>query len=75
MSGRRKPYLESGIGRVPCARCGRPSVHQWQICADDRLYRPICEQCDIALNALVLKWMGFPDWREKIKRYKEDAHD
>lgn len=70
MRGRKTPYLEKGIGRVPCVRCGRPSVHQWQICSDDRLYRPVCERCDLALNVLVLKWMGFSDWKEKIAKYK-----
>jgi hypothetical protein len=25
--------------------------------------------CDIALNELVLRFMGFADWREKIKLY------
>jgi hypothetical protein len=24
-----------------------------------------------ALNEMVLKWMGFHDWAEKMKKYKE----
>ena len=31
MNGRRPPYTEIGIKRIPCARCGKPSVHQWQV--------------------------------------------
>lgn len=67
---RRRPYTAIGIRRVPCFRCGRPAVHQWRICADDRVFRAVCERCDRALNALVLRWMGFKDWREKMKRYR-----
>ena len=70
MHGRRKPYTEIGISRIPCARCGEPSAFQWQVCADNRLYRPICKKCDIFLNEMVLKWFGFPDWEEKITAYK-----
>lgn len=69
MHGRRKPYTEHGIKRLPCARCSKPASQQWQICSDDRLHRPICDACDIALNRLVLRWMGFKDWREKMRRY------
>lgn len=66
---RTKPYTEAGIRRVPCARCGAPSRYQWQVCADGRQYRGICETCDIALNRMVLRWFGFNDWREKMRAY------
>lgn len=69
LHGRRQPYSVIGIKRLPCFRCGAPAVHQWQICADGNLYRPLCLDCDIELNALVLWWIGFPDWREKADRY------
>jgi len=68
---RKKPYTAIGIRRLKCFRCGKQAESQWQICADDRIYRPICRECDIALNEMVLKWMGFPDWKEKIEKYKE----
>jgi transposase-like protein len=69
--GRRKPYTEIGIARLPCFRCGgRPSVHQWNVCADG-LQRPICRDCDAALNELVMRWMGDPDVEAKIARYRE----
>ena len=69
--GRRKPYTQAGIERLPCVRCGAPAHASWQACADNRLHRPICLRCDIALNELVLQWMGDPDWRAKMKVYKE----
>lgn len=72
MTKRMTPYTERGISRVPCFRCDRPSVHQWQICADDNVFRGLCDECDEALNELVLRWMGFTDAFEKIKRYQGD---
>ena len=50
--GRRKPYTQVGIRRVPCFRCGRPAYYQWQICADGNVYRPLCVRCDMAMNDL-----------------------
>ena len=55
---RYKPYTEIGIRRVPCFRCGRPSVHQWQICVLNNEYKGLCSECDVKLNRLVLKFMG-----------------
>jgi hypothetical protein len=69
--GRRQPYTETGIKRLPCARCGAPATQQWSACADNNLYRPICTECDIALNELVLEFMRDPEVKEKIKRYRE----
>lgn len=76
--GRRQPYTKNGIGRVPCTRCGRPARYQWQVCADGRLFRPICEVCDIELNELALRFMGFSEdaVQSKIKAYRERVdHD
>ena len=70
MSGRKTPYTETGIKRKRCFRCGKQASQQWQICADGNIYRAICDECDIALNKLVLKWMGFKDWKRKIVAYK-----
>lgn len=70
MHGRKQPYTEKGIERVPCIRCGGKAVHQWQICSDKRLFRPLCMACDVALNELVLRWVGFKDWRKKMADYK-----
>lgn len=68
---RRTPYTTRGISRVPCKRCGAPSLHQWQCCADDNVWRGLCSKCDVKLNTIVLRWFGFADWRAKLKRYRE----
>lgn len=70
--GRKEPYTEIGILRLPCFRCGDPSRFQWQVCADKCLYRPICETCDIELNKMVLRWMGDPEAERKIEEYKRN---
>jgi len=68
--GRKKPYIEIGIQRVPCQRCGkRPSLHQFTICTLDQRSVPICKVCDVVLNALVLKFLKVPNWKEIMKRY------
>jgi hypothetical protein len=72
---RRKPYTTRGIRRVPCFRCGRPGRFQWQICADSRVFRAVCDRCDIALNRLVLRWMRFANWHELLQRYKQQVAD
>lgn len=69
--GRRQPYTARGIRRVRCFRCGGPGHAQWQICADDRRYRVVCLECDVALNRLVLRWMRFPAWRTMLAAYRE----
>lgn len=71
MSRRTTPYTESGVRRLNCFRCGGKADSQWQVCADLRTFRPLCVACDIALNALVLKWMGDPQWAKKIAHYKK----
>lgn len=71
MQGRIKPYTQEQIRKRWCIRCGEPAIHQWQICADDNIHRPICEACDIELNELVLKFMGFRDYEKKMVAYKE----
>lgn len=68
---RKTSYTAIGIRRLKCFRCGKKAKYQWQICADGNQYRPICEDCDIALNEMVLKFMGFPDWQEKMEAYRK----
>lgn len=70
-SGRKKPYTEIGILRMPCARCGGKATHQWQICSDGNLWRPVCVRCDIDLNAVVLEFMGDPQRQVKIAKYRK----
>jgi len=70
--GRSKPYTEIGIRRVPCVRCGRPGRYQWQICADGRLYRVLCGECDIALNELVIRWVWGNTREDDLQRYRAE---
>ena len=65
------PYTEAGIKRLKCFRCGNKAKQQWQICADGNVYRPICPECDIELNILVMDFMNVPDRVEKIRIYRE----
>ena len=67
---RKTPYTEIGIKRLKCFRCSNPATFQWQICSDNNIFRPICLECDIALNETVLKFMKFNNWKEKIEQYK-----
>ncbi len=73
--GRKKPYAEIGLKRLPCARCGDPAFSQWQICSDGNLWRPICKQCDIDLNLLVLVFMGDPEIDEKMEEYRKELDE
>jgi hypothetical protein len=72
LHGRRRPYTQIGIRRLPCFRfevCGNMAEYQWNVCADGNLYRPLCAQCDVALNAMVLRWMLHPDAQRLIEDY------
>lgn len=72
-SWRRKPYTERGLERLTCFRagCTNQAYSQWNICADGP-YRPVCRECDVELNRMVLEWAGFPDAAEKIARYRAE---
>lgn len=68
---RTKPYTQLGIKRLRCFRCGaRRPTQQWNICSDGNQYRAICDACDVALNRLVLVFMGFPNVDEMMRRYE-----
>jgi hypothetical protein len=58
---------------MKCARasCNNRAKFQWTICADNNCYRPLCAECDIALNEMVLEWMGFENADEMMDRYRE----
>ncbi|MCK8788009.1 hypothetical protein M0638_27000 [Roseomonas sp. NAR14] len=68
---RRKPYTALGIRRVPCFRCGEPSRFQWDICADGNTPRGLCVACDVALNEMVLRWVGDPEADAKMASYRQ----
>lgn len=68
---RKKPYTEIGITRLKCIRCGNPAEVQWQICADNNNYRPLCLDCDIALNRVVLRFMRHPHREHMANEYAD----
>jgi len=68
--GRKKPYTEIGISRVPCCHCGKPSVHQWQICANDNRYLTLCQDCDVEVNRWALEFMKIPNALQLLLMYK-----
>lgn len=67
--GRRKPYTEIGIRRVPCSRCGSPSTQQWQVCANGNRWLGVCLPCDVELNRLALEFMRVPNAAELLAAY------
>lgn len=69
---RKTPYTEIGIRRLKCFRCENKAQFQWQICSDGNQFRPICLDCDVELNEMVLNFMGFKDWKEMIEKYKAE---
>ena len=69
-TNRRKPYTAIGISRLDCVRCGKRARFQWQVCADGNYFRPLCASCDVALNRLVLRWMGHPKTKQLMERYE-----
>ena len=72
---RTKPYTEKGIRRLKCFRCGKQAHASWQICSDNRIYRPACKECDIEINKIILQFMGFPNWEEMLEKYKRKIGD
>lgn len=69
----RPPYTAAGISRLMCSRagCGRQAYATWGACADDNVQRPLCPECDVALNVAALEFMGDPDIISKIGEYVE----
>lgn len=73
MTGRRKPYTEAGIKRVPCAHCDKPSAHQWTLrpCAGKRTHRVgLCTPCDLELNRLTLDFMRLAGREQLLAKYE-----
>ncbi len=68
-SGRRQPYTERGISRIPCSRCGERSSYQWQVCANDNRYLGVCTPCDIELNRMALEFMRVPNAGKLLSAY------
>jgi len=69
---RKTPYTKIGIRRLKCFRCSNRAEAQWQICSDGNVWRPLCLECDVKMNKMVLGFMGFKDSEEKIAKYREE---
>lgn len=69
---RKTPYTEIGIKRLKCFRndCNNKAMYQLQIRADNNVYRPICLDCYIEINKIVLDFMGFDNQVEMMNKYK-----
>jgi len=66
---RKRPYTPNQIAKGKCFRCGAQAEFQWSACADDNHWRLLCGPCDLELNVMVVRWLGFKNWASKIKRY------
>jgi hypothetical protein len=72
-TGRRKPYTEIGIKRIPCRRCGKPSKYQWQCCANDNRWFGLCSECDIELNRfLLIDFFNLPNGAALLAKYEAE---
>ncbi len=67
--GRKKPYTERGINRIPCTGCGKPSAQQWQICCLGNEWHGVCNACDYRMNAMVLSVLSYPNRSNILDRY------
>ncbi len=67
--GRKKPYTEIGIRRLKCRRCGKKCVAQWSACANNMQYIPMCLDCDIEINRMVLEYFNIPNRKLLMKEY------
>lgn len=54
-----------------CYKCGKRATESWNICADGNKIKYVCRKHNIELNELVLKFMGFRNWKAKMKKYKK----
>ena len=71
---RKKPYTRRGLSRVCCIHCKTaPASEQWRkdFCADNHeiAWLPLCLNCDVMLNEMLLRFFDVADVDEKIARY------
>lgn len=75
---RKEPYTQIGITRLRCIRCGgmmTSQSHQWQICSDGNNWRPLCLDCDIEMNRMVLQWMRHPEAGRLAAEYEAKSRN
>jgi hypothetical protein len=56
-------------GMKRCGKHGRKAWIEFDICA---LQKPemVCEQCDVEINAIVLRWRYPKTWQRRLRKYK-----
>lgn len=66
-------YLDREIRILLCSRagCGRKAYATWGACSDASIQRPLCPECDVMLNYLVLQFMRDPNITGKMTDYTE----
>ncbi len=67
--GKTKPYTARQIVKLACVCCGQPAKYQWNCCADGNVWRPICPECDILMNEIMLSLVRDPDRYQKMLDY------
>lgn len=72
-TGRKRPYTEIGIRRLACTRCAEPARYQWQCCANDNRWLPLCAACDIELNRVAMDFMRVANAEALLVRYAKEA--
>lgn len=73
---RLRPYTARGLAKVPCARCGRPSEHQWSLrpCATGvKAWHGLCREHDAELNRQTLRFFNVPDADRIVDIYEGKA--
>jgi NAD-dependent SIR2 family protein deacetylase len=64
------PYTRRSIKRAQCVRCGERASDAFTICAaGTHRQLPVCKECDIAINAMIVRFLGFPDAEQMIETY------
>lgn len=53
-----------------CIKHRRKGTYQWRICAHGP-WEWVCDQCDLELNKLALKWRFPKTWRRRYERYRQ----
>lgn len=73
---RSQPYTAAGLLRRPCAHCGELASQQWSLrpCAIGRTgWYPLCVDCDVKLNAIVMEFLNVPDREARLAAYVTPA--
>lgn len=72
--GKKTPYTKIGIRRAKCF-CGNRAAFQWSTCANGHRYIPVCKECDLRLNRLILDFLNHPYTDTLMVRYERSVAD